>query len=99
MEKTQAQKQTRLQFKQNLNQHFQLLTSEQISNQLNIYRESKGLPPLSKMNWNDHKTELCPKCNTPMNEDWADEIDIYGKKTGYEYEIYKCGNCGHSKLI
>ena len=93
------QDQIKEQFKQKLNQHFQILTSEQVYNQLNIFRQSKGLPPLPKMNFNSHQTELCPNCNTLMDEDWEDEIDLYGKKTGYEYEIYKCGKCGRSELI
>jgi len=91
------QNQIKKQFRQN--QHIQYLTSEQVYDQLNIYRQSKGLPTLPKMNFINHEAELCPNCNTPMDEDWEDEIDIYGKKTGYEYEILKCGKCGRSELI
>jgi len=98
-EQTQDHDQIKKAFKQKLNEHFQILTSEQVYKQLNIYRQSKGLPPFPKMNWNNHQTELCPKCNAPMDEDWVDEINQFGEKTGYEYEIYKCGKCGHSELI
>jgi len=98
-QQTQDHDQIKKEFKQKIDEHLQILTSKQVLEQLNIYRESKGLPPLPEMNWNSQKIKLCSKCNVPMDEDWAEEIDIYGKKTGYDYEIYKCGKCGRSELI
>ncbi len=47
----------------------------------------------------DSKAPLCPKCHTPLTEEWEEEINEYGEKTGYEFEIYQCYTCGYKESL
>jgi len=42
---------------------------------------------------------ICPECNSKLEEEWEEEINEYGEKTGHEFEIYECSNCGYKEYI
>ena len=41
----------------------------------------------------------CPECHAYLEEEWEEEIDEIGEKTGLEFEIYECYNCGYKECI
>lgn len=54
---------------------------------------------LRKLEFSTLAIPTCPNCNSRLSEEWEEEVNEYGEKTGYEFEIYQCYNCGYREFI
>ncbi len=47
----------------------------------------------------DSEIPLCPYCHTSLDQEWEDEVDELGDKTGYTFEIYQCYICNYKEAL